>query len=161
MIQIDIDKCIGCKACEKDCPGRAIKVTDGKAEYVKKCILCGHCVAICPQNAVSIPDYDMEDMEEYDPQTFHVDPKAFLHAVKFRRSIRNFTEKPIPQTHSGTDSKRRTLYCHCQKQPGLPVYSCAEPSGRIPDSGLAGDAGHSGASERDGPFLALSVFPFL
>ena len=97
MIQIDIDKCIGCKACEKDCPGRAIKVTDGKAEYAKKCILCGHCVAICPQNAVSIPDYDMEDMEEYDPQTFHVDPKAFLHAVKFRRSIRNFTEKPIPR----------------------------------------------------------------
>ena len=97
MIQIDIDKCIGCKACEKDCPGRAIKVTDGKAEYVKKCILCGHCVAICPQHAVSIPDYDMEDMEEYDPQTFHVDPKAFLHAVKFRRSIRNFTEKPIPR----------------------------------------------------------------
>ena len=74
MIKIDIGKCIGCRACEQDCPGRAIKVVDGKAEYAKKCILCGHCVAVCPENAVSIPDYDMEDVEEYDPATFHLDP---------------------------------------------------------------------------------------
>lgn len=95
MIHIDLEACTGCRACEKDCPGRAIQVTDGKARSVKKCILCGHCVAICPQNAVSIPDYDMEDVEEYDPKTFHLNPDTYLHAVKFRRSIRNFTDKPI------------------------------------------------------------------
>lgn len=94
-INIDTRKCIGCKACEQDCPVRAIKVIDGKAESQKKCILCGHCVAICPKNAVSIPDYDMDDVEEYDPQTFHVDPERYLHAVKFRRSIRSFTDEPI------------------------------------------------------------------
>ncbi len=95
MIQIDTEKCIGCKACEQDCPGRAIKVTDGKAQYVKKCIECGHCVAICPERAVSIPAYDMADVEEYDPDTFHLNPEHYLHAVKFRRSIRNFTKDPI------------------------------------------------------------------
>ncbi len=95
MIQIDVEKCTGCKACELDCPGRAIQVIEGKARSVKKCILCGHCVAICPQSAVSIPEYDMEDVEEYNPQTFHLDPAQYLHAVKFRRSIRNFTDEPI------------------------------------------------------------------
>ncbi len=95
MIQINTEKCTGCKACERDCPGRAIKVVDGKAQSLKKCILCGHCVAICPQAAVSIPEYDMADVEEYDPKTFHLDPSTYLHAVKFRRSIRNFTDEPI------------------------------------------------------------------
>lgn len=95
MIQIDTEKCIGCKACEQDCPGRVIKVVDGKAQASKKCILCGHCVAICPQYAVSIPEYDMAEVEEYDPKTFKLDPDTYLRAVKFRRSIRNFTDEPI------------------------------------------------------------------
>ena len=37
----------------------------------------------------------MEDVEEYEAETFHVCPKNFLHAVKFRRSIRNFREQKI------------------------------------------------------------------
>ena len=37
----------------------------------------------------------MEDVEEYDPETFRLSPETFHHAVKFRRSIRNFKEKPL------------------------------------------------------------------
>lgn len=95
MINIKKEQCIGCGACVKDCPGKAIKLVDGKADYIRNCIHCGHCVAICPVSAVSIPGYDMEDVEEYDKETFTVRPENFLHAVKFRRSIRNFEEKPI------------------------------------------------------------------
>ena len=95
MIQIDQNSCIGCKACIKDCPAGAIRLEEGKAVWKKECIQCGHCVAVCPVKAVSIPEYDMEEVEEYDRDTFTLDPAIFLHAVKFRRSIRNYKETPV------------------------------------------------------------------
>lgn len=95
MVNIDQELCIGCNACAADCPGNAIKVEDKKAQVVRSCIQCGHCVAICPVKAVSIPEYEMDDVEEYDADAFKVCPENFLHAVKFRRSIRNFKEMQI------------------------------------------------------------------
>ena len=88
MIVIDKEKCIGCGLCVADCPAEKLTVEAGKAVYTPECIQCGHCVAVCPRTAVSIPEYDMADVEEYDRETFTVDPAVFLHAVKFRRSIR-------------------------------------------------------------------------
>lgn len=95
MVEFLKEKCTGCGACIKDCPGGAIKLEDGKAVWTRKCIQCGHCVAVCPQNAVSIPSYDMEDVEEYNEENFKVEPGNFLHAVKFRRSIRNFKNRHL------------------------------------------------------------------
>lgn len=95
MVVIDQERCIGCEACKEDCPGRAIKMEEGKAVYYRSCIQCGHCVAICPVAAVSIPEYDMEDVEEYQKESFTLEPEKFLHAVKFRRSIRNFKDQKL------------------------------------------------------------------
>ena len=95
MVKIEQNVCIGCGACIKDCFGRALVLEDGKAKVVKPCIECGHCVALCPVEAVSIPEYDMDDIEKYDADTFCIRPENMLHAIKFRRSIRNYRPDKI------------------------------------------------------------------
>mgnify|MGYP001625634407 CR=1 FL=1 len=97
MVTIDQELCIGCGACAKDCPGHAIVIKEKKAEVIRPCIQCGHCVAVCPVRAAEIPEYDMEEVEEYNPDTFRLSPENHLHAVKFRRSIRNYKDRPLEQ----------------------------------------------------------------
>lgn len=94
-VVIERERCIGCGSCMEDCPGNAIVMEEGKAAVKRPCITCGHCVAICPVNAVSIPEYAMDEVEEYEKESFTVPPENYLHAVKFRRSIRNFKPEPV------------------------------------------------------------------
>jgi electron transfer flavoprotein alpha subunit len=49
------EKCIGCQACEAECPFEAIQVVDGIAviDY-EKCVVCGKCVKVCPTEALYI-----------------------------------------------------------------------------------------------------------
>lgn len=97
MVQINEALCTGCGMCAKDCIAFRIKVENNKAVYSGECLNCGHCVAICPANAVSIPEYDMDDVETYDRETFALNPEAVLHTIKFRRSIRDYKAKPVEQ----------------------------------------------------------------
>lgn len=101
MVEINQERCVGCGACARDCFGKAIRMADNKASIIRECMQCGHCVALCPVKAVSIPEYDMEGVEEYNPQTFHVEPENLLHAVKFRRSIRNYRQDKIERDKAG------------------------------------------------------------
>lgn len=97
MVIIDQEKCIGCAACADDCIALNIEVKDGVAVPKKPCFQCGHCVAICPVGAVSIDDYDMNDVDEYNPEKIISDPEQVLHSIKMRRSIRAYKELPIEQ----------------------------------------------------------------
>ena len=95
MVRVDQEKCIGCGECSLDCLAFNIVLDGDKATVKGECIECGHCVAMCPTDAVSIEGYDMDDVEEYDAETFKVNPENLLRAIKYRRSIRFFKEEKV------------------------------------------------------------------
>ena len=96
MFKVDREKCIACMQCIKDCPTQTISLVDGKA-YINPegCIKCGHCVAICPVSAVSTDDYDMNEVKEYDKETFTISAENLENFIKFRRSVRRFKDKEV------------------------------------------------------------------
>lgn len=95
MVVIEKSLCIGCAKCVKDCVSGVLHIEQGKAEVRESCMQCGHCVAVCPARAVSIPEYDMEDVTEYEEDSFTLSPEHFLNAVKFRRSIRSYKDRKV------------------------------------------------------------------
>lgn len=96
MVKVDINKCIGCGSCAADCNVFSIKVIEGKAVPGEVCIECGHCMAVCPQRAVTlIGDYDFSEIIEYDKNKFELTPDRLLNFIKFRRSIRQFTDESV------------------------------------------------------------------
>lgn len=48
-------KCKNCYKCLKECPVKAIRITDNQAKIIQdRCILCGRCINVCPQNAKAV-----------------------------------------------------------------------------------------------------------
>ncbi len=48
-------ECQDCYKCLRECPVKAIKVENGRAEILPDlCILCGHCVTVCPAGAKKV-----------------------------------------------------------------------------------------------------------
>ncbi|MGH8898953.1 MAG: 4Fe-4S binding protein [Egibacteraceae bacterium] len=43
--------CVGCGACLRTCPERAIRVTSGGLVVLTTCTACGECAEICPVDA--------------------------------------------------------------------------------------------------------------
>lgn len=96
MFNINKEKCVGCGQCLKDCLFDDIILENKKAEIKNDaCIKCGHCIAVCPTNAISTDDYDMNDVVEYDEESFKVESENLLNFIKFRRSVRSFKNKEI------------------------------------------------------------------
>jgi formate hydrogenlyase subunit 6/NADH:ubiquinone oxidoreductase subunit I len=55
-LDIEIDACIFCGACQKRCPANALAVTRTPKSWSVNhfaCILCGHCVDVCPKKCLS------------------------------------------------------------------------------------------------------------
>lgn len=54
-LEADLEKCIGCGKCFRNCPAKAISMSGGKS-YIdgKVCIGCCECMTVCPTGAVSM-----------------------------------------------------------------------------------------------------------
>ncbi len=92
---INVQKCVGCGLCVRDCIRYLFQIQDGKAVLKKgTCIGCGHCVAICPAGAIEFPTLG-EDIQEYNEREFKIDPDQLLRFMKFRRSVRAYQSREV------------------------------------------------------------------
>jgi electron transfer flavoprotein alpha subunit len=64
MIEVIVEKCVGCKLCLKACAYDAIKMINDTAEIdLEKCTLCGACVSACKFNAIMIRKYGQKKID--------------------------------------------------------------------------------------------------
>jgi len=98
---VDPVLCTGCGQCSLVCPVLAFVREDGAKipRVVPKraalCVACGQCMAVCPTKAVQAGglayDRDFPDLPDLP------EPEHFHDLLATRRSIRYFTEKPVPR----------------------------------------------------------------
>jgi nitroreductase/NAD-dependent dihydropyrimidine dehydrogenase PreA subunit len=98
MITINQEICIGCGLCTKDCSSKFIEIKDKKAVIAtanKICISCGHCLAVCPREAIIVNNHDRSEVLPFNSQTMRIDAEQLFEFMQYRRSTRQFTDKPV------------------------------------------------------------------
>lgn len=95
-VKIDTEKCIGCGKCVKCCVAHNIELKNKKAGVIlDDCVFCGHCAAICPKEAVTVSGYEEKPVLQKD--IVRLNPDEVLDVIRFRRSVRQFQKKEIPE----------------------------------------------------------------
>ena len=117
IMKVDHDKCNKCGLCIKNCPFRAWELDEGGFPAMKEtyeCFSCYNCMVACPSDAIIIvePYHVTEGYWKTDsyplPAKMPLEPKdengnptewnAIERAIYERRSVRNFKDKPIPES---------------------------------------------------------------
>lgn len=95
-IKVDMEKCIGCGNCVKDCPMNIIQLEENKAIILKEdCLKCGHCLAVCPKNAITIEEFDMDEILKGNIEKQPISDTRLMKHLKLRRSIRHYKDTPV------------------------------------------------------------------
>lgn len=88
MPRIELELCIKCMKCVKDCPSDAIDIEKGSIN--DSCIHCGHCVAICPESTVY---HDAGDIKKLKPAL--VSPDNFRNLSANTRTCRSYKDREL------------------------------------------------------------------
>ncbi|MFH0976904.1 MAG: nitroreductase family protein [Spirochaetota bacterium] len=90
--------CNGCGLCIEQCPSFVLEMKAKKAfiERGEWCIECGHCAAVCPTGAMlyngkALPFHPKKG------KTPAVSPGALNLLLRERRSVRNYSSKPVSE----------------------------------------------------------------
>ncbi|NLI32741.1 MAG: 4Fe-4S binding protein [Deltaproteobacteria bacterium] len=101
LIQVNWDKCQKDGICVDVCPVHILEMDDQGGPQVGKglaqyCIGCGHCVAACPHEAL---DNVRNPLARQGKLTKYplVDSQTALAFLRSRRSIRRYTDYPVPR----------------------------------------------------------------
>ncbi len=97
MIQIDIERCIECGLCVKDCNSGVFELEDKKPVVAREawCNLCSHCLAVCPKRAVVHSGFKGKKPPRI--QRKLLDPSAYSQIVRSRRSVRHYKPGAVPR----------------------------------------------------------------
>lgn len=96
VVRINPDKCIGCGKCVQNCVAHNIELKHNQARVLlKNCIFCGQCTAICPTEAVTISGYEEKSVPQI--ERIRLNPDEVLNVIRFRRTVRQFQKKEIPE----------------------------------------------------------------
>lgn len=117
VMEVDADKCNQCGLCVENCLLDAWEMDENEVARFKdghKCMSCFQCMVPCPTDAISIVEIYHVDKGFYatDPQPLPVrlpmEPRdaegnadrwnAIEEEVLTRRSVRNYLDKPVPET---------------------------------------------------------------
>lgn len=92
MITSNLEKCVGCRQCEKICHTSSISIINNKVNIDKfLCSTCTQCIAVCPVQALSWNNVlPLSVNYEILPKAEQI--KEFL---KHRRSVRKFKDKIV------------------------------------------------------------------
>lgn len=63
-VEVDFDKCVHCRICERNCPMKAITVSKDKVKINRHCLLCQRCMSSCPKSAFK---YKAKEFIQYNP----------------------------------------------------------------------------------------------
>lgn len=98
-ISINPDKCSCCGTCADVCGAGIFKIEEKQVKITseKECKACGHCIAACRYGAIEhnllplskCPQFSEEDQPEL---------KKMITLFKSRRSIKNFSSKPVDRS---------------------------------------------------------------
>jgi len=109
-IEIDPVKCVGCGACTRICPPKALTIGNEGDEIVLKyfegrCIFCGMCAYVCPQKAITVSkEFELATWELGDlyDEVVHTTVKCRIcgkpfTTVKFVKEVEKRIDNKVPE----------------------------------------------------------------